>query len=420
MTTLVTDPAHHDFLRAHAVSLLEFAKDFPAPVGGSGWLDNDGRVDLTQSVHTWITCRMAHSYSVGALMGVPGAKERAQVALDGLRGPLKDQINGGWFAAIPATGSGDHRTDDPVSMVGVDSTKAAYAHAFVVLAASSGVRAGLDGAQELLEEALAVLDSKFFEPAYGLHADEWDATFSTLDPYRGVNANMHGVEALIAAGDVTGDARWHDRALAIAKTVALSWAEPQDWRIPEHFSPTWEPQLELNADRPDDKFKPYGATVGHGIEWARLLLHLDATFGAGTHPWLASSAQNLYNRAVADGWHEGPSGKMGLVYTTGWDGVPLVTTRLHWVAAEALSAAAALYQATGNERYARDYEQWFNHITEYFLDAERGSWHHELNTDNEPTAHVWPGKPDIYHAFQAVLMPLAPLAPSLASSAGRL
>ncbi|RMS43706.1 N-acylglucosamine 2-epimerase super protein, partial [Pseudomonas amygdali pv. photiniae] len=45
-----------------------------------------------------------------------------------------------------------------------------------------------------------------------------------------------------------------------------------------------------------------------------------------------------------------------------------------------------------------------------------GSWHHELNQRNEPSADIWPGKPDLYHAYQATLLPVLPLAPSLASA----
>ena len=47
---------------------------------------------------------------------------------------------------------------------------------------------------------------------------------------------------------------------------------------------------------------------------------------------------------------------------------------------------------------------------------ERGSWHHELDTSNRPQASVWPGKPDLYHAVQATLIPRLPLAPILASA----
>ena len=416
----INSPEHREWLAAQADGLLTFAENCIVPGRGAGWLDNTGAVDLTRPVHTWITCRMAHSFAIGSMLGHAGAREIAANAIAALRGPLHDDKNGGWYASIPAIPqrdeAGNELTDEQGHPLGADTTKAAYAHAFVVLAATSGVRAGIEGAAQLLDDALAVLDEKFFDAEYGLHVDEWNVDFTVLDPYRGVNANMHGVEALLAAGDVTADPRWHERALKIAQTVALTWAPGQSYRIPEHFNEQWMPQFELNADRPDDQFKPYGATVGHGIEWARLLLHLNATFGEGVHPWLVEGARQLYSRAVTDGWKQSSQGKKGLVYTTDWAGKPVVETRMHWVAAEALGAASALYQATGATIYAKDYERWLKHIQKYFLDPELGSWHHELTAANEPDDKVWPGKPDIYHAYQAMLIPLSPLSPSLASS----
>lgn len=421
-TPLLTSPDHREYLLGQARGLLAFGTRFPAPGGGSGWLTNDGALDPTKPIHTWITCRMTHVYSLGHLLGVPGSKDLAQQAFEGLRGPLYDSCHGGWFASIPgpSQAAADASTDELGHPVGADTTKSAYAHAFVILAASSAVKAGLDGAHELLELALTTFEERFFDAEFGLHVDEWDAAFSTLDPYRGINANMHAVEALLAAGDVTGDAKWHNRALGVCKTVALEWAAAQNWRIPEHYSLDWEPVLEFNADRPDDPFKPYGATPGHGIEWARLFLHLDSTLGAGTHPWLVDSAIKLYDRAIADGWRQSDQGAWGFVYTTDWSGEPVVETRMHWVAAEALAAAATLYTATADARYAADYERWLDHIQTYLLDPELGSWHHELNAANEPVAKVWPGKPDIYHAFQAMLFPLVPLSPSLSSTAADL
>lgn len=416
---LVT-PEHHAWLTNHAQSLLEFGKGCIVPGRGAGWLTNNGGLDLTQGVHTWITCRMAHSYAIGALMGVQGAREIAEQAIAALLGPLRDTVNGGWYASIaaqpPVDASGAPLVDEFGIELGVDATKAAYAHAFVVLAGASGVRAGIPGAAELLDQALEVLDTKFYDPSSGLHVDEWNADWSVLSPYRGVNANMHGVEALLAAGDVTGNSDYHDRALRIAQIVALEWAARHEWRIPEHFDEQWGPLLEFNEDRKDDQFKPYGATVGHGIEWARLFLHLDATFGPGTHPWLVEAARELYARAIADGWVESDKGKYGFVYTTDWNGKPVVSTRMHWVAAEALASASALFTATGDGEYAADYDKWFEHVQEFFLDQDLGSWHHELDLSNRPTANVWPGKPDIYHALGSVWVPLLPLAPSLTNA----
>ena len=150
-TSWIDRPTHRRWLDDHARDLLTFGESFASPTGGAGWLDDDGSLDASQPVFTWITCRMAHVYGLGSLLGVPGSTPRAQAALDALRGRLHDDDHGGWYASIAADGV-------------VDATKSAYAHAFVVLAASTGVAAGLVGAAELLEDALAVLDERFFDP----------------------------------------------------------------------------------------------------------------------------------------------------------------------------------------------------------------------------------------------------------------
>jgi hypothetical protein len=49
-----------------------------------------------------------------------------------------------------------------------------------------------------------------------------------------------------------------------------------------------------------------------------------------------------------------------------------------------------------------------------FIDRARGSWHHELSPANQPSSLTWSGKPDVYHAFQATLVPRLPQAPSFA------
>ena len=150
-------------------------------------------------------------------------------------------------------------------------TKQCYAHAFVILAASSALLAGRPGAKELLDEALALYDLRFWNEEEGLSCDTWNTGFTVLDDYRGLNANMHTVEAFLAAADVTGDEKYRVRAGRIIDHVS-GWAKQNQWRIPEHFTKDWIPDLECNREKPDDPFKPYGATPGHGIEWARLIV----------------------------------------------------------------------------------------------------------------------------------------------------
>ncbi|NTW39737.1 MAG: AGE family epimerase/isomerase, partial [Cellulomonadaceae bacterium] len=231
--------------------------------------------------------------------------------------------------------------------------------------------------------------------------------------YRGVNANMHTVEAYLAAGDVTGDRTWHVRAGRIGAQVA-AWARANHWRIPEHFDAGWTPLLEHNRDQPAHPFRPYGATVGHGLEWARLLVAVDRTLGADAPAGLVEAAVALADRAVADGW--AADGADGFVYTTGWDGRPVVRERMHWVAAEAVNTAWVLHAATGDQRHLDDAARWWAYIDRFLVDHLEGSWHHELDPTNRPAATVWPGKPDAYHAYQAALVPSVPIAPSFAQA----
>ena len=115
---------------------------------------------------------------------------------------------------------------------------------------------------------------------------------------------------------------------------------------------------------------------------------------------------------MRDGW--AVDGTLGFVYTVDWQGRPVVRERMHWVAAEAVAAAAVLHAVTGDVRYDDLYAMWWDYIGEHVLDRVGGSWWHELGTDNRVSRTVWAGKADVYHAVQATLVPRLPPAPALA------
>jgi sulfoquinovose isomerase len=401
-------PGDEQYLAAQRADLLRFAQGARHQLG-FGWLDDAGDVDMGRPVELWITCRMTHVVGLGLLAGeppAPGGPDRAELAAlaaHGVRclsGTLADTQHGGWFAAVISDGP-------------VDDAKRAYGHAFVLLAASTAVAAGVPGAQGLLRDALDVFDRYFWDDEAGLVVEEWDRTWSVLDAYRGINANMHTLEAYLAVGDVTGQPVWHRRAGRIAEGVA-GWARDNQWRIPEHFDASWTPLPEYNREAPSHPFRPYGATVGHGLEWARLLVAVDATLGYAAPPGLVEAAVALTDRATSDGW--AVDGADGFVYTTDWQGRPVVRSRMHWVLAEALNTAEVLHRATGDERYLDDLRRWWDYADRCLVDHRSGSWRHELDPTNSPSAEVWPGRPDVYHAYQAALLPCLPITPSFAQA----
>lgn len=383
---------NQEFLQDVRDGLLSFGHQFPSPGGSSYYLGDDGTPWKDRNRETWITSRMTHVYSIGSMLGHEGSEALADAALKGLRGELHDDQNGGWYAGLTKDNE-------------IVPTKQCYAHAFVILAASSGVLACREGAAELLKDALALYDLRFWNEEEGLSCDIWNTEFTELDSYRGLNANMHTVEAFLAAADVTGDEKYRVRAGRIIDRV-LIWAKDNNWRIPEHFSSDWVPDLECNKDRPDDQFKPYGATPGHGIEWARLItqwaLSTYKEDKAGAAPYI-EAAENLYNRAVADAWNA--DGAPGICYTTDWNGKPVVHDRMHWTLAEAINTSSVLFHVTDNEKYAADYAEFMKYLDEKVLDHVNGSWFHQLDRENNLLETVWPGKSDIYHALQATLIP---------------
>ena len=404
MTPWPDSAHHHRWLDAECRRLLAFGRNAALPEGGAAYLDAFGEPDPAAGVQTWITARTAHVHSLGVLLGVPGSAPIADAALAGLTGRLRDPEYGGWFHALREDGAPDRAAG-----------KSCYDHAFVLLAASSAVLADRPGAESLLAEAAAVYLRRFWDEEAGLPLDTWDAAFTAPEDYRGLNATMHSVEAMLAVADAVEDrdpagaAAWRGRAERIAR-FAVGLVERHDGRLPEHFDADWTPDPELNRDRPNDPFKPFGATPGHGLEWARLLLHLEAA--QGEDETLVRAATRLFDRAVADAW--AADGRDGFVYTVDWEGTPVVRQRMHWVAAEAISAAAAMHRRTGEARFADHYAAWWDYAERHLIDREHGSWRHELDPQNAPATSVWPGKPDLYHAVQATLVPRLPLAPGLA------
>jgi len=406
----LTNPSHRRWLEAETDRLLAFGAASRDPEGGFGWLGEDGVRDASHDVELWITCRMTHCFSLATMMGRPGAAALADHGVAALAGRLHDDDNGGWFAAVG--------TEGPTK-----TAKEAYGHAFVILAAASATAAGRPGASELLDEALATHGERFWDDAAGMSREGYAADWSGEENYRGINANMHTVEAYLAAADVTGDRQWLLRALRITERAIHQFAANNEWRIPEHFTPDWEPLLDYNKEAPAHPFRPYGATIGHAFEWARLTLQLGAALelaGIAVPEWIVPDARALYDTAVAEGWDV--DGAPGFVYTIDWDGRPVVRERMHWVSAEAIGAAAVLWQSTHVQHYADQYALWWDYVATNHFDQQGGSWWHELGTDNKVSRTVWEGKSDIYHAMQATLIPRLPVAPALAAAlaAGRL
>ena len=80
---------------------------------------------------------------------------------------------------------------------------------------------------------------------------------------------------------------------------------------------------------------------------------------------------------------------------------------------EAIGASAFLAAHFGDPYYEEWYRRLWGLCNNRFIDHSLGGWRHELAEDLTPGNKLFSGKPDIYHALQACLIPLFPATGSL-------
>ncbi|HET9123985.1 MAG TPA: AGE family epimerase/isomerase, partial [Solirubrobacteraceae bacterium] len=346
-------PDHRGWARAQVEDLLRFFRASIDPAGRFRELDDDGRVlgaassDGAAPRQQLLTvARVVHCYALGEMLGIPGCATVVERGLATLWNEHRDtEGGGGYLAAISLDGTP------------LDTTKPAYGHAHVLLAASAGRAAGHALAEPLFDDVASVIDEHFWREQEGATVEDHDRDWRELEDYRGANSNMHLCEAMLAAAEVSGERRWAERAEAAARTFIDGHARAGEWLLPEHYDGSFRPLRDYNRDRIDDPFRPYGATIGHSLEWARLIIGCAEATGTVAGSWELEAAESLFARAVRDGWDREHG---GLWYTVDWDGRPMNSDHYWWPVAEGIQTSATLLQHTGRPLY----EEWYRRLWE--------------------------------------------------------
>lgn len=379
------DPA---FLHDHARGLLSFYYPdcLDTDTGGyATYFDDDRALFDTRTRHLVWQTRYLYNFALAERFGLlEGAAKAARHGIPFLTEVQRDSEYGGYFWILEGR--------DPV-----DDRKQAYGHAFVLLAASEALLAGLD-ARPLFDDADRALETHFWRPDDRLYIDEIRRDWSAVDPYRGQNANMHLVEALLEAFEATQEHRFLDRAGTVARRVAVDLAGQAHNVIWEHFHTDWTVDWSYNRDTPRDLFRPYGYLSGHLMEWAKLLLLLERRRPS---EWLLPTAQHLFRTATERAW-DNQNG--GFLYSFAPDGSIVDDDKYYWVMAEAVAASAVLFARTTDPRYLEWYNRIWDYVWEHMVDHRFGGWYSLLSRDNQRKQPDFSrGKVDFYHQLSACI-----------------
>lgn len=359
-----------EFLCSHIQKTLAFYdNNVDDPAGGfyQNFLDN-GDVYDKRTRHLVSSCRFVFNYAQAYLkFGQEKDLERVLSGIRFLRDKHFNKVTKGYYWLIDV---------EPQHTRVLDDTNHCYGLAFVILAYSWALKAGLLEVKEYLHETWQLMESKFWDNNAGLYSDEYNGDFSRLSGYRGQNANMHSCEAFIAAYDATNDSRFLSRAILLADNMVNRQAQKSKGYIWEHYNLNWEPDWSYNKTDPKNLFRPWGFQPGHHTEWAKLLL----TIHRHTElPWLVARAKELFDKSVAISW-DNQCG--GLCYGFSPDLKICDDDKYFWVQAESFACAARLAVETKEEKYWVWYDRIWQYAWQNMIDHDYGAWYRILTKEN--------------------------------------
>ncbi len=374
-----------EFLRGHVAATMAFYH--PRAIDPKGgffhYFKDDGQVYDARHRHLVSSARFVFNYAMAYReFGESSYLDAVHHGLRYLREIHRDAARGGYAWTLK-----DGKPED--------ETRHAYGVAFVLLAYASARQAGVVEAAAWMDEAWALLERRYWDASFGLYKDEASPDW-VFSAYRGQNANMHMCEAMLAAFEASGEARYLERAYTLADHMTRRQAAKAQGLVWEHYDSHWEPDWEYNRADPKHLFRPWGFQPGHQTEWAKLLLILERH---RPEPWMLTTAQHLFDTALARAWDPDHG---GICYGFAPDGSLCDTDKYFWVHAESLATAALLALRTGEARYWDWYHRIWAYSWEHLVDHRYGAWYRILDRQNRKydDAKSPAGKTD-YHTMGA-------------------
>lgn len=331
------------------------------------WLDDGGQPDIKGPRTTLAQARSAFVLShLYIATGVPRLKDGAIHAWRFLDTHLRD-ADGGYQAAVAADGA---PMDDAAS-----ATRRSYDHSFVLLALVTLEKAVPGIVPPDRVPSLWAYVETLTDPATGALWEDNAMARDGAGPgtRRGQNPQMHMLEAVLQAYEMTGDPVWRDRATGYVTLARDHLVDPDTGAIREWVGADMGPLAGADGGRREP---------GHQFEWA-WLLHRYAELGGEVQ--VTGMADAMIAFAEAHGVRR--DGPMAGAPFDALDpaGAVREDTHLLWPITEAGKYYSARHLATGDADAAETANALCRLMFDrYFPAGPAPRWHNQLDGQGKP------------------------------------
>lgn len=262
-----------------------------------------------------------------------------------------------------------------------------YEQAFVLfaLAHAAGVADDKAPFEQAANSLIAAVDAHMTGPGGGFHA-----ALPASGP-RLQNPHMHLLEACLAWIPVATEREgWRARARALVGLFCDRIYDPDTATVTEYLVEDWSAP---------DPARGHEREPGHACEWAWLL------WQAARHGFLdptraAAMAQAMSSNALKTGTPPGANHGLGLSLSVK-DGSWIEPSRRTWPQTEALKAALAIYEATGEEADRDQAKARLNDLFNGWMRADSPLWWERRAPDGTARDVLCPASTP-YHVMVAV------------------
>jgi mannobiose 2-epimerase len=353
-------------------------------------LEGGTKAIVTQARQLWLASRLLRSE-----YAVPGLREAADSGFRFLRDRLWDAEHGGFYWSV-----------DPTGAKVLQPHKHLYGQAFGLYALSeyylaSGNGAALDLANRLFD----LLESRAHDSTYGgyreFFARDWGAAPPGVNPYLGapadlklMNTHMHLMEAFTTYVRAGAGSRARERLSELVGIESQAVIRHEWMAGTDRHRPDWTPVLEASGP---------GATrvsYGHDVENIWLIADALRALGQPTAPY-HGLFRGLFDAAMRHGW----DAEGGGFFDSGLPGKPADRrAKIWWVEAEALVGSLAMFELTGDAKYADTFAKTWQFVDAKQTDWSSGEWHETIEPNGQPRrgnkAHPWKAG---YHNGRALI-----------------